>query len=75
MHVDHIINYKRWVDEQRAGSPDDPSNLALAHATPCPTCSRDCHADKTRGEANAAIQRIAAKQYRPQHGLHPGLLD
>ena len=75
MHLDHVVNHKRWLDEHRPGNPDDESNLGLAHSDPCPTCGRACHTEKTQAEAKAAAERIARKGTRPLPRSHPGLID
>lgn len=74
MHLDHVINYKRWVDEQLPGDPDHESNLGLAHSDACPTCERTCHDEKTRAEQKAALEKIARKATRPMPRTHPGLI-
>ena len=74
MHLDHVINHKRWLDENRPGSPDDEANLGLAHSDTCPTCGRACHTEKTQAEAREARERIARKGTRPLPTSHPGLI-
>ncbi len=73
--VDHIIPWAEWNNP--ALSVHDASNLAPAHGQPCPTCGRDCHAQKTkaeaaRGRAKGYADR-AAKARRPPE-RHPGAL-
>lgn len=73
--LDHIIPWAEWTHPHL--SVHDASNLAPAHERPCPTCGRDCHADKTkaeaaRGRARAAAQRKAISK-RPSE-QHPGAL-
>lgn len=74
MHLDHVVNHKRWIDEQLPGDPDHESNLGLAHSDTCPTCGRACHTEKTQAEAKEAAARITRKATRPQPRTHPGLL-
>ena len=73
--VDHIVPWAEWTDTTL--SVHDASNLAPAHGTPCPTCGRDCHADKTKAEAARGRargnQRRAAAARRPDE-QHPGAL-
>lgn len=74
--VDHIVPWAEWRDPTR--SVHDASNLAPAHAGPCPTCGRDCHGDKTkaeaaRGRAIAAARRAALGRRQPER--HPGAID
>ena len=68
--VDHIVPWAEWTRLDL--SPHDASNLAPAHGTPCPTCGRDCHADKTKAEASRGSTRRAARGKRPAE-RHPGL--
>lgn len=69
--VDHIICWAEWTHPTL--SVHDPSNLAPAHGTPCPTCGRDCHTLKTKAEAARGSSRYAARGKR-QTEQHPGLL-
>lgn len=73
--VDHIIPWSQW--DHPGLSVHDKSNLAPAHATPCPTCGRDCHADKTKTEAAAGRAKAAAARQaagrRPVQP-HPGAI-
>ena len=69
--VDHIIPWAEWNNP--ALSVHDASNLAPAHGTPCPTCGRDCHADKTKAEAARGGSRRAARGRRPAE-RHPGAI-
>ena len=69
--VDHIIPWAEWTRTDL--SVDDASNLAPAHGAPCPTCERDCHADKSKAEAARGSTRHAARGKRPVE-IHPGLI-
>lgn len=71
--VDHITPWAEW--QHPTLSVHDATNLAPAHGSPCPTCGRDCHADKTkaeaaRGRARANARRQAAARRPPER--HPG---
>lgn len=73
--LDHIVPWAEW---QRTDlSVHDASNLAPAHGMPCPTCGRECHADKTKAEAARGRARAQAKRKasasRPNE-KHPGSL-
>src|SRR5690242_2509828 len=73
--VDHVVPWAEWTRTDL--SVHDASNLAPAHGTPCPTCGRDCHADKTkaeaaRGRARANAER-KARAARPAE-QHPGAI-
>jgi hypothetical protein len=73
--VDHLIPWAEWTRTDL--SVHDKSNLAPAHGTPCPTCRRDCHADKTkqeaaRGRARGNARRANAARRPPE--THPGAL-
>jgi len=74
--VDHVTPWAEWTHPTL--SVHDASNLAPAHGTPCPTCGKDCHADKTkaeaaRGRARGNARREAMKR-RPRE-QHPGALS
>ena len=73
--VDHIIPWAEWTHPTL--SVHDATNLAPTHATPCPTCGRDCHADKTKAEAARGRARGTARRRaqaaRPSE-KHPGAL-
>jgi len=73
--VDHVTSWSEWTRTDL--SVHDASNLAPAHGTACPTCGRDCHADKTkaeaaRGRARSNARREAVRR-RPDEP-HPGRL-
>jgi 5-methylcytosine-specific restriction endonuclease McrA len=71
--VDHLVPWAEWIRTDL--SVHDKSNLAPAHGTPCPTCGRDCHADKTKAEAARGRARGQAKrkaQGRRPPERHPG---
>ena len=74
--VDHRIPWAEWTRTDL--SVHDASNLAPAHGTPCPTCGRDCHADKTKAEAARgrarALEKRNARACRPREA-HPGSLN
>lgn len=70
--VDHVICWAEWTHPML--SVHDESNLAPAHGTPCPTCGRSCHNDKSRQEAARGSARRAARGKRPAEP-HPGLLS
>ena len=73
--VDHVIGWAEWTHPTL--SVHDASNLAPAHGSACPTCGRDCHADKSKQEAarGRAIgyAKRAAQGKRPAE-KHPGLI-
>ena len=69
--VDHIIPWAEWTRTDL--HVDDASNLAPAHGAPCPTCGRDCHADKSKAEAARGSTRHAQRGKRPVE-IHPGLI-
>jgi len=73
--VDHLTPWAEWTRTDL--SVHDASNLAPAHGTPCPTCARHCHADKTKAEAARGRARGNAKRKqqatRPTE-QHPGAL-
>ena len=75
LDVDHIVPWAEWAVLNV--SVHDASNLAPAHGTPCPTCGRDCHADKSKAEAargrTAGYAKRAARGKRPIE-KHPGAL-
>jgi 5-methylcytosine-specific restriction endonuclease McrA len=63
-HVDHVLNVAR-------GGTHEPDNLRPVHGTPCPTCQRDCHGDKTKDEARAGMAKHSRKRPAEEH---PGRL-
>jgi hypothetical protein len=73
--VDHVICWAEWTIPNV--SVHDASNLRPAHGTPCPTCGRDCHTDKSKAEAArgraAGYAKRAARGKRPVE-KHPGTL-
>ena len=73
--VDHIVPWAEWSHSTL--SVHDASNLAPAHATPCPTCGRECHDEKTKAEAARGRARAARRRHaratRPTE-KHPGSL-
>ena len=69
--VDHIIGVAQWRKEQRVGDVNHPSNLAPAHGTPCLTCGKTCHKDKTQSEAAEARWGARKRPVEP----HPGLIN
>src|SRR5690348_7787413 len=69
--VDHVIAWAEWTRTDL--SVHDASNLRPAHGTPCPTCGRSCHEDKTKAEAARGRARKLSKLKYPQR-QHPGLL-
>ena len=73
--VDHLVPWAEW---QRTDlSVHDASNLAPAHGTPCPTCGRTCHEDKSKAEAARGRARANDKrkaQARRPVEKHPGSL-
>ena len=73
--VDHRIPWAEGTNPTL--SVHDASNLAPAHGTSCPTCGRDCHADKTKAEAARGRARAQAKRAAQAHRpaeQHPGSL-
>ena len=73
--VDHLVPWAEWTHPTL--SVHDKSNLAPAHGTPCPTCGRDCHADKTKAEAARGRARGHAKRAtlaRRPGEPHPGAI-
>lgn len=74
--VDHVVPWAEWARTDL--SVHDESNLRPAHGTPCPTCGRDCHADKTKAEAARGRARGHMKrkaQARRPAEQHPGSLN
>jgi hypothetical protein len=73
--VDHVIPWGEWARTDL--NVHDESNLRPAHGSPCPTCGRSCHDDKTKAEAARgrarATARRAAQGRRPTEP-HPGAL-
>jgi len=73
--VDHVTCWAEWTIPNV--SVHDASNLRPAHGTPCPTCGRDCHADKSKAEAArgraAGYAKRAARGKRPIE-KHPGAI-
>ena len=65
--VDHVTPWAEWTHPTL--SVHDASNLAPAHGYPCPTCTRDCHADKTKAEA--ARGRARSNEARKASGRRP----
>lgn len=56
--VDHVVPWAEWCDDTL--SVHDQTNLAPAHAEPCATCGRDCHADKSKAESARGRARYVA---------------
>ena len=71
LEVDHVIPWAEWTRTDL--SMHDASNLAPAHGSACPTCGRDCHADKSKQEAARGSTRRAARGKRVVE-RHPGLI-
>jgi len=69
--VDHVIPWAEWTRTDL--SVHDASNLAPAHRTACPTCGRECHADKSKAEAARGSTRRAQRGKRAPE-RHPGLI-
>lgn len=73
--VDHTTPWAEWTHPTL--SVHDASNLAPMHGTPCPTCGRSCHEDKSKAEAARGRARAHAKRKaqgsRPTE-KHPGSL-
>jgi hypothetical protein len=69
--VDHVIPWAEWTHPTL--SMHDASNLAPAHGAPCPTCGRECHADKSKAEAARGSTRRAQRGKRAPE-QHPGLI-
>ena len=74
--VDHVTPWAEWTRTDL--SVHDASNLAPAHGTPCPTCGRECHEDKSKAEAARGRARATSKlkaQARRPSERHPGALN
>lgn len=61
--VDHIVNVAR-------GGTHALDNLAPAHGTPCPTCQRRCHTEKTQAESLLGRPMLGSRSRE----RHPGLI-